>query len=95
MMDSGDMVYGVGQNYRYQLGIGEIGSQSIPVIVPVDVNTGLGADITKISSSGSHTLARVCLIVTETPTQFPTVTPTTPVSFGLILAVFFSPHFYL
>ena len=46
-------VWAAGQNYRYQLGIGEIGSRDIPVKVEFDGPV----DIRHISSSGTHTVA--------------------------------------
>lgn len=80
--DSDEEVFGVGQNYRYQLGLDEIGSRSTPELISYDDAPGdrLGVDILKITSSGTHTVAIACKIVTETPTAYPTVSPTTEVS---------------
>ena len=46
-------VWAAGQNYRYQLGVGEIGSRDTPVKVEFDGPI----DIQFISSSGTHTVA--------------------------------------
>lgn len=70
-----DIVYAAGQNYRHQLGLGDIGSEKFPVIVEFDDSAGRD-EITKISSSGTHTMAISCLIITDTPTSYPTVNPT-------------------
>ncbi|KAL7527838.1 hypothetical protein ACHAXR_002156, partial [Thalassiosira sp. AJA248-18] len=70
-----DLVYAAGQNYRYQLGIGDIGSEVFPVLVEFEDSPGRH-EITKISSSGTHTVAISCLIITETPTSYPTLMPT-------------------
>jgi hypothetical protein len=70
-----DKVYAAGANYRYQLGIGEIGSRTFPVEVDFDdlANT---SGIDKISSSGSHTVSRNCPVrVSEQPTKQPSRKP--------------------
>lgn len=70
-----DVVFGAGQNYRFQLGIGKIGSEKFPVLVEFD-DAPWRQEITKISSSGTHTVAISCPIITETPTAYPTISPT-------------------
>lgn len=71
----GDVVFGAGQNYRFQVGIGEDEVQPSPVSVQIGDETDF-YDITKISSSGTHTVAITCLIPSESPTAYPTAYPT-------------------
>jgi hypothetical protein len=71
----GDVVFGAGQNYRFQLGIGEDEVQPSPVLVQIGDEADF-FDITKISSSGTHTVAITCLIPSESPTVYPTAYPT-------------------
>ncbi len=71
----GDVVYTAGQNYRFQLGIGESEVKSSPVLVEFGDEDDF-YDITKISSSGTHTVAISCVIPTESPTVYPTAYPT-------------------
>ena len=68
-----DLVYGAGQNYQFQLGLGNIGSQNVPAIVDFDADL---YEIVKISSSGTHTVAISCPIETTMPTMAPTEFPT-------------------
>lgn len=72
-----NLVHGAGQNYQFQLGVGSIGSQNVPVLVEFDDSL---QDIVKISSSGTHTIAISCPretgMPTTSPTEFPTVEPT-------------------
>ena len=68
-----DLVYGAGQNYQFQLGLGNIGSQNVPAIVDFDTDL---YEIVKISSSGTHTVAISCPIETTMPTMAPTEFPT-------------------
>ena len=63
-MTDGD-VYASGLNDRYQLGIGEIGSQELPKRVLFDGTV----DLAYISSSGTHTVAMGKTIL---DTEFPT-----------------------
>ncbi len=72
---NGDVVYTAGQNYRFQLGIGESEVKPSPVLVEIG-DEGDFYDITKISSSGTHTVAISCLIPAESPTAYPTAYPT-------------------
>ena len=74
------VVYAAGQNYRHQLGIGEINdpvSETFPVLVEFP-DPGMSSlhEIQKISSSGVCTVAVTCLLYSETPTAYPTETPT-------------------
>lgn len=71
-----EVVYGAGQNYRFQLGIGKIGSEVFPVVVELDGVPSSMYEITKVSSSGTHTLLIICLIYTQSPTMHPTAIPT-------------------
>ena len=71
----GEVVYTAGQNYRFQLGIGESDVQPIPVLVEFG-NEGDVFNITKVSSSGTHTVAITCVVPTESPTVYPTAYPT-------------------
>jgi alpha-tubulin suppressor-like RCC1 family protein len=68
-----DVVFAAGQNYQFQLGIGSIGSQNVPVLVEFEESLH---EIVKISSSGTHTVAISCPINTEMPTLSPTEYPT-------------------
>lgn len=69
-------VYGAGANDRFQLGLGEIGSQTFPVEVDFkDLVTVEG--IIKISSSGTQTVALNIPVKVDDGTDFPTVMPTT------------------
>jgi hypothetical protein len=68
-----DVVYAAGQNYQFQLGLGSIGSQNFPVLVEFEESS---QEIVKISSSGTHTVAISCLVMTDTPTSSPTESPT-------------------
>ncbi|KAL7552106.1 hypothetical protein ACHAWF_015321 [Thalassiosira exigua] len=72
-----EIVFGAGQNYRHQLGIGEIGSREFPVLIPFDDAPIKLFDIVKVSASGTHTTAIVCFIETEMPTSNPTMAPST------------------
>jgi alpha-tubulin suppressor-like RCC1 family protein len=69
-------VYGSGANDRFQLGLGEIGSQTLPVQVDFkDLATTEG--IIKISSSGTHTVAlNVPVDMPLSDTGIPTFSPT-------------------
>eukprot|EP00804_Cyclotella_cryptica_P000057 CCRYP_013743-RA/>CCRYP_013743-RA protein AED:0.16 eAED:0.16 QI:2268/1/1/1/0.69/0.66/27/153/931 len=69
-------VFGAGANDRFQLGIGETGSRKFPVQVEFDVLLSV-AGLEKISSSGTHTVANNCPVVTKRPTRKPTQGPTT------------------
>ena len=79
--EEGDVIYAAGQNYRHQLGIGDIGSEVFPVVVDFD-EEGSGSaverrhTINEVSSSGTHTVAISCGIITEEPTASPTTSPT-------------------
>ena len=67
-------VYGAGANDRFQLGLGEIGSQTFPVELEFkDLETVAG--IIKISSSGTQTVAFNVPVDVE-GTDIPTVSPT-------------------
>ncbi|KAL7519364.1 hypothetical protein ACHAWX_004128, partial [Stephanocyclus meneghinianus] len=68
-------VFGAGSNDRFQLGIGERGSRKFPVEIDFDVLLSVEG-IEKISSSGTHTVALNCPIVTKHPTRKPTDRPT-------------------
>lgn len=68
-------MYAAGQNYRYQLGIGESEAQTSLVLVEFGDDQTI-YDITKISSSGTHTVAISCVIPTDSPTVPPTLFPT-------------------
>ena len=74
------LVYGAGQNYRHQLGIGEVGSRKFPVLVDFQDEPGI-QEIETVSASGSHTTAVCCTIFTDIPTSYPTPFPTTYVSY--------------
>jgi len=69
-----DIVYAAGQNYRFQLGLGKIGSEKFPVLVEFDEGPSLH-EIVKISSSGTHTVAISCELYTDMPTVSPTIEP--------------------
>jgi len=69
-----DIVYAAGQNYRFQLGLGKIGSEKFPVLVEFDEGPPLH-EIVKISSSGTHTVAISCELYTDMPTVSPTIEP--------------------
>ena len=69
-----DIVYAAGQNYRFQLGTGEIGSEEFPVLVEFDDGPPMH-EIIKISSSGTHSVAISCELFTEMPTVMPTMEP--------------------
>jgi hypothetical protein len=71
-----DAVYGAGANDRFQLGLGEIGSQTFPVLVDFkDLATVEG--IIKISSSGTHTVAlNIPVDMPVDETYIPTFSPT-------------------
>ena len=75
-----DTVYAAGQNYRYQLGVDtgspEFPMRESPVLVEFEGTPWGRNDIIKISSSGTHTVAVSCPIITASPTGYPTVTPT-------------------
>ena len=67
-------VYGAGANDRFQLGLGEIGSQAYPVELEFkDLDTVAG--IVKISSSGTQTVALNVPVDVE-GTDIPTISPT-------------------
>ena len=70
-----DKVYAAGQNYRFQLGTRDIESENFPVEVEFDDGPTMH-EITKISSSGTHTLAISCELFTDIPTMTPTQEPT-------------------
>ena len=69
-----DFVLGVGANDRFQLGIGDIGSEVSTVVIMFD-DLDTVAGITKISSSGSQTVA-LNTPVRQDKTDEPTFTPT-------------------
>jgi hypothetical protein len=70
------MVYGAGQNYRFQLGINQIGSNQFPMMVELDGPAGPPSEVRKISVSGTHTVAISCVTTTKFPTTAPSHTPT-------------------
>ena len=70
-----DEVYAAGQNYRHQLGVGEVGPGRFPVPVSLEGAPGLQR-VAGVSSSGSHTAALSCLRFTGAPTTAPTAYPT-------------------
>ncbi len=80
-----DMVYGAGQNSQFQIGVGNSGSLNVPVPVVIEFDEG-PHDIVKISSSGTHTIAISCLVVTDMPTLSPTEYPTVSYSMTVLPA---------
>jgi alpha-tubulin suppressor-like RCC1 family protein len=78
-----NVVYGVGANDRYQLGLGAPGKVAFPSLVEFEDPI---FNILKISSSGTHTVSINELICTTFPTATPTVTPTN------VPSEFFSLH---
>lgn len=73
-----DVVFAAGQNYRFQLGIGEINNPVSEVFpLPVEFKDAPHLhEIVKVSSSGTHTVAISCRIFTDEPTNSPTKNPT-------------------
>ena len=71
-----DTVYAAGANDRHQLGL-SIDDDCVTrprLIEGMDVVPFLD-NVEKVCSSGTHTLAIVCQIITQTPTSMPTETP--------------------
>jgi hypothetical protein len=78
------VLYGSGQNSQFQLGVSSSGSLNVPVPVMIEFEEG-PHEIVKISSSGTHTIAISCLVITDMPTLSPTEYPTVS-CFVLLLA---------
>ena len=71
-----DAVYAAGANDRHQLGL-KIDDPCVPIPQLIE---GMDAvpfldKVDKVCSSGTHTLAITCQIITETPTSVPTFEP--------------------
>ena len=82
-----DTLFGAGANSQFQLGVSSSGSLNIPVPVMIEFEEG-PHEIVKISSSGTHTIAISCLVITDMPTLSPTELPTVSCSVLFLAAQF-------